>query len=228
MLGVNLDIESNVRVTVYDKEYRIKQQVEKHNKAGVALIQGILKFLRGEFNPSNITNELIAHNTNAAKLYIPAYISFGNGGLSIIGSGSDISIINNVAPTNFYDVTLQRELVNEKFNRLPLSKSELGVSSGADNGVLSLTTYVPAGYYTNDPTFGAKDDIAYLTEVGLFSNVYNGLKSNLGKMLARVTFDTPIQQAKDDIILVQWNLGAISIDDGYWTQDKGTIGNNWV
>jgi hypothetical protein len=231
-LGANLDIQSNVRVIVYNKEHRIKQQIEKHNKAGVALIQGILKFLRGEFNPSNISNELIAHNVNGAKIYIPAYVNFGCGGLSISGSGSSKVITNNVQPTSYYDTMLQRELVDieHDFNRLPISKSELGTSASADNGILNLVTYIPAGHYTNMPGSPAvSDDVAYLTEVALYSNIFNGYKSNLGKMLARVTFDEePIQQTEEDIILVQWNLGVISIDDKYWVQDKGNFGTNWV
>ena len=228
MLGVNLDMQSNVRVTVYDKNYNIKYQAEQHNKAGVSLIQGVLKFLRGEFNPSNLTNDMIAHNVNAAKLYIPSYVSFGNGGLTVTGSGSSIVITNEVSKTNFYDTTLEREMVNEQYNRLPISKSELGTSSGADNGILSLTTYVPVGYYTHDPTFGVKDGVVYMSEVGLFSNLYYGTKSNTGKLLARVIFKDPIPQTTEDVILVQWNLGAISIDDKYWVQDKGNFSVDWA
>ena len=233
--GGNFNLYNNVKITVFNSSHNIKLQVEKHNKANVALIQGVLRFLRGEYNPTNGDSDTITHNVNGAKLYIPSYISFGDGGLSVTGEGSEIVVVSEPIPTQYYDTSLQRELVSMEFNRLPVSKSEIGTSSGADNGVLSLITYVPAGYYNNTEDYPNKfntptyDGVRYLTEVGLFSNVYNGYKSNISKMLARVVFDeSPIPVTEEDIMLVQWNLGAVSLDDKVWLQDKGNFGENWV
>lgn len=218
----NFDLYNNVRIIKYNSKHELKSIIDVHNKANATLIQGILKFLRGEFTPSNITNNIITHNPSDAKLYIPSYMNFGNGGLSIVNE----QIINNVQPTSFYDNILQNELINSELGRLPVSKSEVGTSNGNDSGILRITTYVPEGYYTKIGA-GTHNGIAYLTELGLFANNFSGSAGVTSKLLARVTFDTPIQQQSDEIILVQWSIGAISINDGAWTQTMKT-NENWT
>lgn len=213
----NFDLFHNVKITVLDYKHEVKQIVHKHNKANMLLIQGILKFLRGEFNPSNITNSSIYHNVNGAKIYIPSYISFGNGGV-----GSE-----TVVP-DYSSTMLQNELVSDIYGRLPISKSQIGTGSPGDSGQLQLITYVPQGYYYHFNTNPIATSMQ-LTEVGLFSSDYDGSVGSSGKMLARLVLDEPIEQTENDVMLVQWYIGAVSIDDDfYYKGKKGTSNSSWT
>lgn len=214
----NFDLFHNVKITVLDYKHEIKQVVHKHNKANMLLIQGILKFLRGEFNPSNITDSSIVHNINGAKIYIPSYVSFGNGGI-----GSEVT------KPDYGATMLQNELVSDTYKRLPLSKSQIGSDSPGDSGQLQLVTYVPQGYYYH--FLNPSDNVGsiQLTEVGLFSSDYDGSVGSTGKMLARLVFDEPIVQTETDVMIVQWYIGAVSIDDDFYYKNKlGSSNSSWI
>lgn len=226
MSSGNFSMYNNVELYIIDKkEHRFKKKIEKHNKASATLIQGVLRFLRGEFNPSNVSEGLVNHNSEGAKIYIPSYISFGSGGIT---DGHYDEVLN----ASYYDTMLQDELINDMYGRIPISKSELGSSTPGDSGQLTLTTYVPMGYYYNIRNYNG---MALLTECGLFSSDYDGVtdtlgNSNAGKMLARVTFDEgEVEQGPDDVILVKWHIGAVSVDDDIYYKNKQTTeGNSWI
>lgn len=223
MSNGNFELYHNVRITVIDNNRKIKQTIFKHNKASMTLIQGVLKFLRGEFNPSNITNSSIVHNVNGAKIYIPSYVSFGNGGFDLSTGRPEQ---DNVAPALYSNTMLQRELISDTFKRLPLSKSQIGSDSPGDSGQLQLVTYVPQGYYYH---FGSYEGNAYLTEVGLFSSDYDVGSGSTGKLLARVVLDEPALQSENDVMIVQWYIGAVSIDDDFYYKDKkGSSNSSWI
>lgn len=223
MSNGNFELYHNVRITVLNSKHEVKQTVCKHNKASLTLIQGVLRFLRGEFNPSNITNSSIVHIVDGAKIYIPSYISFGNGGFDL--STGQIEGEGTIAAM-YSDTVLQRELVSDLYGRLAISKSQIGSESPGDSGQLQLVTYVPQGYYYN---FGNYNGSAYLTEVGLFSSDYDGSIGSTGKLLARVVLDEPVLQSETDVMIVQWYVGAVSIDDDFYYKDKkGSSNSSWI
>lgn len=218
MLDGNFNLYNNVKITLFNTKHEFKKEYTAHNKANATFIQGILKFIRGEFTPSNLATDIFQHDPQNAKSYIPSYISFGNGGFNFD------PFENNVIKESYFDNSLQNELVSKEFKRLSLSKSEIGFNNSSDSGNLNLVTYVPAGYYTNMVSF---NNTCYLTEVGLFANDFDGNLNTANRMLARVTFNEPIPQTKEDIILVQWNIGAVSVNPGWWTQNIANDTYTW-
>lgn len=228
----SLSINHNVTVTVFDGQHRIKSQIHKHNKANYQLIEGIMKFIRGEFNPSNSSVEELKHNIYGAKPYIPTHISFGDGFVQQYNTKSNpprtqlSNVIENCSnlKAGYKDSSLMHELVNDnEIQRIPISGSSFG-STAKDGFTLTLSTYIDKGLYRyNFYNDADKDDFIpegypiVLSELGLFSSSWNGsVNSYSGNMLAKVVFtdeDTVIQQSYDDIILVKWQITVSSLDD---------------
>lgn len=115
MNGVSLSANSNVTIYVKDKYGKIIRRSQIHNKATVALTEGLLRFLEGDFTPSK-TSKGINRNYNAdeAMSYLPAEIRFGNVGVEL-NHTSDPPVLLGVnssgfkVPT-FYETKLQQEL----------------------------------------------------------------------------------------------------------------------
>lgn len=218
MSKFTLDLENNVKVTVYNTKRQIKRIIEKHNKANRNMVLGIIKFLRGELNPSNISSSVLSHNINDAKAFIPAYVSFGDGALYQLGYKisnneyvTDITgvmqNIGNLTENKFSTMSLDRELVGNtlgnstlenknKVGRCAISKSAYS-NDTTDSITLKLSAIIPPGYYTKnfylDSNYrnarGTNNPI-YLSELGLFSSDYDGsTNAYSGNLLARVTFN---------------------------------------
>lgn len=234
-----LGIEHNVRITVYDQRHRIKQVVTQHNKASRNLVLGLIKFLRGEFTPSNISSSVISHNLDEAKSFIPAYINFGDGAIYQIGATnsegtivtnltSAMSNIQDLSPSRFSTTKLDRELVGNSIgNSTLLNKGLVGrcqISRSAyntdttDSITLKLSAVVPAGYYSKNfyldtvyKTARGSNEGVFLSELGLFSTDYNGSSTGYGgNLLARVAFNGE----NDNLPIIQTDEDIILVD---WT-----------
>lgn len=228
----SLSINHNVNITIFDGQHRIKSKIHKHNKANYQLIEGIMKFIRGEFNPSNSSVDELKHNIYGAKPYIPTHISFGDGYVKQYNDNSSppIKTIEQVVAdckdlkAGYKDTSLTHELVNSnEVQRIPISSSSFG-STTKDGFTLTLSTYIDKGLYRyqfyNDSEkedFIPESKPIVLSELGLFSSSWDGsINSYSGNMLAKVVFtdeSTVIKQDYDDIILVKWEITVSSLDD---------------
>ena len=82
--GIGFAIDTNVHIEVIDSHNIIRQQVDKHNRATHHMLEGILSFLRGDFNASyRQLDENRLRYKDYAKNYIPCYINLGVGGVVI-------------------------------------------------------------------------------------------------------------------------------------------------
>ena len=216
---MSLDITHNVRIVNYDTNHKIQQVVTKHNKASKNLVLGIIKFLRGEFTPSNNSQSELTHKPNEAKSFVPAFVSFGDGGITqygtpITGGGyvQDFDkVIQNMSnpslltPSKFNMAKLNHELVgatigNDTFTNKPAvgrcKISKTSYNSGSNDSItLKLTALIPPGYYPKNfylDTEKERDGKPIcLSELGLWSCDFSGSSDNMykGNLLARVVFD---------------------------------------
>lgn len=82
--GLEFVLNSNVHIEVVSPQKVITQQVDIHNKATKKLVDGILKFIRGEFNQTyRRPKDVEISYPGEAKKYIPCYINIGTGGIRL-------------------------------------------------------------------------------------------------------------------------------------------------
>ena len=204
MSGIGLDVTNNVHITVYDSQHRIKQNIYKHNKANRNLVRGLIKFLRGEFNTTNASNDLIEHNQESAKAYIPTFISFGDANVKQLGTPTTgdnvvtteeeaLSEVKNITKSKFSTIQLNRELVGNSIgnpdsttNPMPrahrCSISRTSYSDDiTDSITLRLTSVIETGYYSKhfyqDTTYKKARGTSlplYLSELGLWASDFDG------------------------------------------------------
>lgn len=216
---MSLDITHNVRIVTYDTNHKIQQVITKHNKASKNLVLGIIKFLRGEFTPSNNSESNLTHKPNEAKSFVPAFVSFGDGGINQYGTpltgGGYVQdfdqVIQNMSnttlltPSKFNMTKLNHELVGANIGNAPnINKPPMGrckitrtsYSNDTDDAItLKLSSLIPVGYYPKNfylDTASERDGKPlYLSELGLWSCDFNGSSDNMykGNLLARVVFD---------------------------------------
>jgi hypothetical protein len=194
---------------VYDNQNKIKQIIRKHNKATRSMVLGLIRFLRGEFNNSNIKGIDVLSNVSAANSFIPAFVSFGDGGIKQVGmpttetSTGTIDTIEEALATvttnksTFNTVDLQHELVgnigniegaNPLYNaRCTISRTSYNNGS-TDSLILQITALLPKGYYTTNfyqkysinRHYGTENEIPILlSELGLWASDYNGSDSGV-------------------------------------------------
>lgn len=231
--GLPLDMTVNVDIRVSNSRGQITQRIQKHNKATYNMLEGIIKFLRGEFNNTSLNIDNIGSNAEYAHCYIPSYIGFGDIGVTY-GEGATFKVEydNNMAP-QFMDDHLLRELFKANYvgdvqcnSRLALQRSTGGETPFADTHSLVISSIVNYagdrfGFFRvngervdNMHTDGAdpSEDVYIITELGLFSGNVDDYDS---KLLARLLLDpeTPLVISKDSTVVVNWTLGVYSIND---------------
>ena len=204
MNGANFSIDNNVTLTVIGPGHTMKQRINKHNKATKNMVLGLIKFLRGELTPSNVSGSVVSHNIKQAKQYIPAFISFGDGGLAQIGTykpdGTLVADIDDVvtnikrlSSTKFVTNDMTHELVGNSIGntnntnnitatnlpfmgRLPLVQTSYN-SDTSDSLTLKLSGLITKGYYPSNFYTAYQRETntpIYLSELGLWANDYNG------------------------------------------------------
>lgn len=230
--GMPLDVDVNVDIKVKNNRGKLLQHIMKHNKATSNMTEGIVRFLRGEFNKTAITSSIatVGMHANEAQHYIPTYIGIGN-----IGVRANNEIMYDANDDSQYsDTSLRREIFPYK--------RDIGDSSGANiNSRISIArstssnsnlsdTYqlVISGYYQFNSDFNfyygngkAVKEFATdksgnksfaITEFGLFSGNVDDYDA---KLLARLLLDpkTPLIVDSTSTVIVNWTLGVYSLDD---------------
>lgn len=71
--AVNLDC--NINVKVLDRHKRVVRDTSAHNKATVNLVDGILRYLKGDFSPTDYNKRV--HAPLEGTPYLPTKVSFG-------------------------------------------------------------------------------------------------------------------------------------------------------
>lgn len=202
-----VDVKGNVQIRYLDRHGKVIRETTKHNKATVNLVDGILRFLKGDFN-STVYRKISPTAPNEAELYIPVRAAFGRVGVKITSADKPENRRFNYIDKNEFVVPtfdsdrLQEEVVFQNdtdYTLLKFSKvSQVGYTDNNNSECLEFSLYINPGKlvgYNEDTPLGKKfvpydwsyynpeiqEYEAMFTEVGLFSG------SNI--LLARVLFD---------------------------------------
>lgn len=156
MNDASLNVNFNIKIKIVDSKGKTLQEKHIHNKATRNMVNSIIQFLQGSFNPSEFNDpyekysnpeQAIINNAYGAKRYLPSCTGVGDIGVGIQTSGDDkiISINQDLfAKTSFYDTELQQEIdvPRIKFRRVrPVRGYDLNNSEG-----IVFTTVLPKGY----------------------------------------------------------------------------------
>lgn len=199
-----VNLNCNVQVKYLDRYGKLLRVSQKHNKATVHLVDGILRFLKGDFNDTEYNQ---GNNTpNEAEIYLPVRAGFGRIGVKITEADNPMDRRFNfidrdefVTPT-FDSTNLQEQVEFSDYTLLRFKRvSQVGYTDNNNAECLEFSLYINPSKLvgrTNTNEDGTKEFIPYdwayynpknkeyevmLTEVGLFSS------SNI--LLARVLFD---------------------------------------
>lgn len=214
--GLEFVVDSNVHIEVVSPQKVIKQTVDRHNKATKRMVEGLLRFVRGEFNTSyERTKESEIYYKNDAKNYIPCFIGVGTGGIRLNSEGfPDIDSSNPRKPpmepsstgeglpwwdadTNyvkFTDRTLYKEVTDvsrQKISVLGFDESANVLSQIGDVEQIVYHTEIQPGTYNTIYNGEIKD--IFITELGLFASNVPGAKD----LLARVILKNEYEVTKD-------------------------------
>lgn len=230
-------IESNVHIEIKDTYNNSVRVVDKHNRATQKMVNGILQFLKGNFNTSyrQKNPEMIINSSNA-KNFIPCYVGAGTYGIRVGEDGlPDYDSDNRRNPpidsylsedyASYYDTHLKKEIDSG-------SRVEIGI---LDNNSEEATRYLSSAVnceqfvlwvdvepstYTNI-AYSRPTDI-FITELGLFPTP----TPNDDTLLARVVFkdeDDILYVRPQDTILIRWTICILSLTDtSEYIDEQGT------
>lgn len=204
-------INCNVTITSKDLKGNTLYKIQKHNKATRNMVDGILRFLKGDFTETEYNMNPVP---SEAKLYTPTRVKLGTPGITI-GNGTGeyegkrvlVDYVTPISTGGFNNTTLEREVPYEtdpiaslfptiKFERMRQTYN----TSVGDTERLLLSLYIPPGktvgalVYDDDK----KVEVFKPFEHSYFSSLYNGycatftevgLFSSTGVLLARVVLD---------------------------------------
>ena len=243
--SMGFDVRSNVEITVMNKKRKIIQKViKKHNKATRQMVTGILRFLTGQFTPSNLN--LTPYYTDVEQ-YIPCFIGVGDGGVLFDTNGypaydedTRIPVIssswNEIVP--YSSTNLQRELfvktvsgnkvVTGTRSRIRKIGTTLTNDPAGDMDTLYLYCEVSPGslntFYNNNPVI--------LTEIGLFSSDIPGTKDLLAyvKLGNYINEETNEEETKalfvrpEDTVIIKWYITIAAIgEDSTFTGNEESV-----
>ena len=222
--GLEFGVDSNVHIQVVGPQNVITKTIDVHNKATRQLVSGILRFIQGEFTPSNKRDSSIIYASQAKK-YIPCFIGAGTGGVILTDAGipdyndpdrylpkltpewmsddnivqyTDTKLAKEIDSVSRYDIGVIIENENNEYN-----------SFAGDIQQIVYKTTIKPNYY-ND-MYNVTADI-FITELGLFaSNVPND-----DSLLARVIFKTPetaLYIRPQDTLIIEWVISIIALND---------------
>jgi hypothetical protein len=112
--NISLAANSNVTIRCINKYGKVIRSSHIHNKATVVLVEGLLRYLKGDFTPSSYN--LNSYDGDEAIRYIPAELRFGNIGVEINNRSADQPILSGINSSVFIQPTfnaykLQQELL---------------------------------------------------------------------------------------------------------------------
>ena len=127
MNSSSLGTNSNVTIYVKDKHGKIIRRSHIHNKATVVLAEGILRFLQGDFTPSQTPNNGVtrSYNANEALRYLPYEIRVGTIGEVLDNRNYDPSdptspkpVLNSIDSSVFIKPTFGERSLQEEIEVL--------------------------------------------------------------------------------------------------------------
>lgn len=160
MSDATLNIDFNIKIRVIDDKGKLVEERHIHNKATRNLVDGIVQFLQGNFNPSQFNDPYdkyaspipaIINNAYSAKRYLPSCTGVGKIGVDTTGHTLALDYDLYAKPT-FFDTGLQQEIdvPRIKFRRMRQTR---GLDVNNSEGIV-MTTVLPKGYlvveYDND------------------------------------------------------------------------------
>lgn len=202
-----VDLNCNVQVKVIDRHGKVVRTSQKHNKATINLVDGILRFLKGDFSNTEYNN---GDNTpDEAEIYLPVRAEFGRIGVKMKESPTltdrrfDYVDYDEMVQPTFDSIALQEPVNFSDYTLLKFKRiSQVGYTDNNNAECLEFSLYINPGKLVgyNKDTSEGKEFVPYdwsyynpekeefetmLTEVGLFSS------SNI--LLARVLFDGEVR-----------------------------------
>ena len=237
--GFALDV--NVNIQVLDRTHTVRKEINKHNRATKQMLEGMLGFLRGDYNT---TNRQMDYNSiekvHKARNYIPCYVGVGTYGIRTIDGLPDYDVSNRRNPpleegynddpltwSRFTDTHLAKEVdATTRYEIGVLDEASLDIDNVVVDSVqFVLGTEIAPNYFTS-AAYGTSTDI-FITELGLFSTP----TPNDGNLLARVTlhdtYDPVTGETHNEIlyvrpqdtIILRWTICLISLSDLSQTSD---------
>lgn len=201
MSDAAVSVYCNVTIRCIDRHGKVIRTVERHNKATANMVDGLLRFLKGDFNPTEYNQNNAA--PSEATPYLPVRAQFGRVGVKLT-EGRNPPVTRNfdymdssefVQPT-YNTMELQEPISYGEYTTLRFGKVRQEVFLDPNNSsCLKFSLYINPGKlvgYEDDEKGFIPYDWSYwnpninqyeamFTEVGLFSS------TNL--LLARVLFD---------------------------------------
>lgn len=243
--SMGFDVGSNVEITVMNKKRKIIQKVvKKHNKATRQMITGILRFLTGQFNPTNLNST--PYYTDVEQ-YIPCFIGVGDGGVLFDTNGypaydedTRIPVIstswNEIVP--YSSTGLQRELfvktvsgntvVTGTRSRIRKVGTTLTNDPAGDMDTLYLYCEISPNslntVYNNNPVI--------ITEIGLFASDIPGTKDLLAYVKLGNYKDEESSEWKtkalfvrpEDTVIIKWYITIAAIgEDSIFTGNEESV-----
>lgn len=207
-----MTVNCNVTVRCIDRHGKVTQELHKHNKATYSMVEGLLKFLGGEFNDTVLKQGTPSFPAEAIP-YIPVRAEFGRVGVKLVDDEVlkkryfDFLDSSEFVKPTFISESLQEPIAFQDYTILNFSKMRTTVFIDPNNSqCLKMSLYIDPGKLVGYPD-SEKGFVPYewsywnpskneyetmLTEAGLFSST--------GNLLARVLFDGEVQveEAYDD------------------------------
>lgn len=164
MNNSTIEVNSNVTIRCIDKYGKVTRTSRIHNKATVNLVEGLLRFLRGDFTPSKYNTMEYNYDPHEGYGYVPAEVRFGNIGVSM-KNREEVNytppILEKIIPgemkrPSFDEYKLQQELrlykIDENgsnkfgFNGTKFESVSLASFNDDDNSeALVFHAYIPPG-----------------------------------------------------------------------------------
>lgn len=208
-----LNVNCNVDIKCIDRHGHVFRDIHKHNKATVNMVDGLLKFLAGDFNQTTEKGNNPSYSKEALP-YIPTRVQFGHVGVKLRTYDDDtkryfdyVDSSEFIEPT-FNTFSLQQPIDDSGYKFLNFGKVRQSVFIDPNNSqCLKMSLYIEPGRLVGryeDDGQGGKTFVPYdwsywnpnkgeyetmLTEAGLFSGGY-------GNILARVLFDGEVRYAE--------------------------------
>lgn len=169
MSSASLSIESNVNIKVRNQYGVVVRDSSIHNKATNTMVEGLVRFLQGEFNRSHFNNQEAYVTNNEADKYIPGYIKFGNVGVKMKDRSTSIPKLKAIEysqmkkPT-FDDIALQDKIKFDypgvgNMELLKLTTSTVTTFDDPNSSMgLLLQLFIPTGDMVG---FGSGEDRQY-------------------------------------------------------------------
>lgn len=210
--GIEFVVNSNVHIEIVSPQNVVRQTVDKHNKATRKLVEGILRFVRGEFNTTyRRTNSSEIVYLNQAKNYIPCYINIGTGGIRLNSDGfpdvdpdsprtppMEESLLGEQIPewdsdenyVKFTDTQLcleQLVVSREEIKAIAQDEASTNIPQVGDIEQIILSTEVPPGKFNQ--IYNGKTKDIFITELGLYASGVPGEKDLLARVILKNQYD---------------------------------------